>query len=107
MNAELKSKVEEIIKSFDITEAELKALVDLFIESAEKGLSNVSSSHDSMPMIPTYVTSVPTGKEKGVLLAADLGGTNFRVCSVTLNGDHNLLALIIFCFYIYACEFIF
>ncbi|CUS09352.1 unnamed protein product [Tuber aestivum] len=40
-----------------------------------------------MTMIPTYVTSVPNGTEKGVYLAVDLGGTNFRVCSVVLNGD--------------------
>ena len=40
-----------------------------------------------MSQIPTYVTGVPNGTEKGVYLAVDLGGTNFRVCSVTLNGD--------------------
>ena len=39
-------------------------------------------------MIPTYVTSIPTGKEVGLYLAADLGGTNFRVCSIDLKGDH-------------------
>jgi hexokinase len=41
-----------------------------------------------MPMIPTFVTSIPSGKETGTFLAGDLGGTNFRVCSVKLNGDH-------------------
>lgn len=30
---------------------------------------------------------VPDGSEKGVYLAIDLGGTNFRVCSVQLHGD--------------------
>ncbi|KAF3911211.1 Glucokinase [Dactylellina cionopaga] len=38
-------------------------------------------------MIPTYVTAVPNGTEKGVYLAVDLGGTNFRVCSIQLHGD--------------------
>lgn len=59
----------------------------------------------SLSQIPTYVTGVPNGTEKvrkariaivwallihltqGLYLAVDLGGTNFRVCSVTLNGD--------------------
>lgn len=38
-------------------------------------------------MIPTYVQHVPTGDEKGTFLALDLGGTNLRVCEVTLLGD--------------------
>ncbi|KAF3942372.1 Glucokinase [Dactylella cylindrospora] len=41
----------------------------------------------AMTMIPTYVTAVPNGTEKGVYLAVDLGGTNFRVCSIALHGD--------------------
>lgn len=58
-----------------------------------------------MSQIPTYVTAVPNGTEKvsthdrnktvrktnkvsqGLYLAVDLGGTNFRVCSIHLNGD--------------------
>jgi hexokinase len=40
-----------------------------------------------MSQIPTYVTGVPNGAEKGLYLAVDLGGTNFRVCSIQLHGD--------------------
>lgn len=40
-----------------------------------------------MSQIPTYVTAVPNGTEKGLYMAVDLGGTNFRVCSIRLNGD--------------------
>ena len=40
-----------------------------------------------MSQIPTYVTGVPNGTEKGLYLAVDLGGTNFRVCSIQLHGD--------------------
>ncbi len=39
------------------------------------------------PMNITWVTSLPTGKESGTYLALDLGGTNLRVCLVTLNGQ--------------------
>lgn len=35
-------------------------------------------------MIPTYSFGYPTGKESGSYLAVDLGGTNLRVCHVTL-----------------------
>jgi hexokinase len=37
--------------------------------------------------IPSFVTEIPTGLEKGLVLAVDLGGTNCRVCAVKLHGD--------------------
>jgi hexokinase len=37
--------------------------------------------------IPSFVTKIPDGSEKGIYLAADLGGTNFRVSIVQLHGD--------------------
>jgi hexokinase len=39
------------------------------------------------PMIPTFVFGWPTGEEIGDFLAVDLGGTNLRVCFVTLQGQ--------------------
>lgn len=88
MNEELETAVNSIVKDFTLDDDALPKLVDLFIKSAETGLANPSGGKDFLPMIPTFVTKIPTGKERGILLAADLGGTNFRVCSVTLNGDH-------------------
>ncbi|KAF8909705.1 hypothetical protein CPB84DRAFT_1765257 [Gymnopilus junonius] len=38
-------------------------------------------------MIPTFVFGWPTGEEKGDYLAVDLGGTNLRVCLVTIQGE--------------------
>lgn len=35
-------------------------------------------------MNPTWVMSFPTGHETGTYLALDMGGTNLRVCQVTL-----------------------
>ncbi|KAI9337557.1 hexokinase-domain-containing protein [Obelidium mucronatum] len=37
-------------------------------------------------MIPSHVVNRPNGKESGSFLALDLGGTNFRVCEVVLDG---------------------
>ncbi|CAK9252071.1 unnamed protein product [Sphagnum jensenii] len=48
------------------------------------GLTTESGS--SMPMLPTFVEKMPTGNEKGVYYAVDLGGTNFRVLRVLLGG---------------------
>lgn len=38
-------------------------------------------------MFPTWVFGSPTGSEKGDYLALDLGGTNLRVCLVSLLGN--------------------
>jgi hexokinase len=35
---------------------------------------------------PTFVHNVPNGSETGTFIALDLGGTNLRVCEVTLQG---------------------
>lgn len=37
-------------------------------------------------MYTTWVLGFPTGKEQGSFLTVDLGGTNLRVCWITLNG---------------------
>lgn len=84
----LMSEVDKIVKEFTVDEALLKELTDYFIESIELGLAQDSQEKSkALPMIPTYVTRIPTGRENGTFLAADLGGTNFRVCSVNLSGD--------------------
>ncbi|KAJ6262098.1 Glucokinase [Drechslerella dactyloides] len=59
-------------------------LIDNSVPSIDLGLAEHGQA---MTMIPTYVTAVPNGTEKGVYLAVDLGGTNFRVCSIDLHGD--------------------
>lgn len=79
------SKVQAAIDQFEIKTDKLNEIVDYFVSEAAKGLAE--DKPRLMPMIPTFVTSIPTGKEKGLFLAADLGGSNFRVCSVHLNGD--------------------
>lgn len=89
----LTQKVDEICDEFAIDADKLKDLTSYFIESMEKGLKpleegETEGTSKGLPMIPSYVTGKPNGTEKGVLLAADLGGTNFRVCSVDLGGDH-------------------
>ncbi|CAK7231794.1 hypothetical protein SBRCBS47491_008050 [Sporothrix bragantina] len=43
---------------------------------------------DSLPyQHPSFITTIPTGSEKGRFLSVDLGGTNCRICLVDLHGD--------------------
>lgn len=91
MNSKLQSAIDEIVKEFSVDKEFLVKASNYFTESMDLGLAKHELTREHMPMIPTYVTSVPNGKEKGLFLAADLGGTNFRVCSIHLNGDHTFV----------------
>lgn len=73
-----------IADEFEYNTEDLKAAVKRFQILSDEGLA---ADGRAMTMIPTYVTDVPKGNETGTYLALDLGGTNLRVCSITLNGD--------------------
>lgn len=87
MKPELKTVVDKVIEEYSISDEFLIKATEKFLRSMDHGLES-GPSREHMPMIPTFVTDIPTGKEKGLFLAGDLGGTNFRVCSIQLNGDH-------------------
>ncbi|KAM0190346.1 hypothetical protein ACHAPI_009468 [Fusarium lateritium] len=73
-----------VVEQFDFSDETLNNHVKEFLKQMDEGLQNEGTS---LQQIPTYVTGVPNGTEKGLYLAVDLGGTNFRVCSIMLNGD--------------------
>lgn len=54
--------------------------------SAEMRAGLAADGGGGLPMILSYVDSLPTGNEKGLFYALDLGGTNFRVLKVRLGG---------------------
>jgi hexokinase len=70
---------------FKLDDVALTRITTQFLQEIATGLSEYGQA---MAVIPTFVTGVPSGKEKGTFLALDLGGTNLRVCEVKLNGDH-------------------
>ncbi|KIJ91228.1 hypothetical protein K443DRAFT_686223 [Laccaria amethystina LaAM-08-1] len=69
---------------FTLTPQRMRIIVESFKETLELGLQK---PEQIVPMIPTFVFGWPTGQEKGDYLAVDLGGTNLRVCLVTLQGE--------------------
>lgn len=91
----LLSEVADICKQFEVGADQLREMTSYFIQQMEIGLRNTNNNEGSingnnagLAMIPSYVTSKPNGSEEGLFMAAVLGGMNFRICSVTLNGDH-------------------
>ncbi|KAI5287636.1 glucokinase, partial [Ascosphaera aggregata] len=77
-------KAQKLAGEFEYRTDDILHGVTEFLREMDSGLAE---RKPVLPQIPTYVTAVPQGDEKGLYLAVDLGGTNFRVCSVYLNGD--------------------
>ncbi len=72
-------------KLFNVTLNDIKVVITDFHAEMQKGLSGYESS---LKMIPSFVDR-PKGDEKGKFIALDLGGTNFRVLAVELDGNGN------------------
>ncbi|KAL6359929.1 hypothetical protein LRP88_05625 [Fusarium phalaenopsidis] len=77
----------DIAQEFNIDAAKIREANIHFIKQLKDGLRIEDAS---LLQVPSFVTKLPDGTEKGVCLAIDLGGTNLRVCSVDLHGDSTL-----------------
>ncbi|KAL3292102.1 hexokinase [Colletotrichum asianum] len=82
--SDLISEAQKIAKEFEFPAEDVRRATTHFLKQLNEGLQKDGTS---MCQIPSYVTKLPNGSEKGVCLAIDLGGTNLRVCSVELHGD--------------------
>jgi hexokinase len=80
---ELQDELDKLEKQFWVSGEKLKAIVKRFGEELDDGLSK---NDQNIPMNLAW-TGLPTGNERGTILTIDLGGTNLRVCKVTLHGD--------------------
>ncbi|KAI8997925.1 hypothetical protein BC832DRAFT_535257 [Gaertneriomyces semiglobifer] len=69
---------------FTISTKHLQQMVKHLANEMRKGLA--ADGH-TVRMIPSYIVKRPTGDETGSYLALDLGGSNFRVCLVTFEGQ--------------------
>ncbi|KXH68866.1 hexokinase [Colletotrichum salicis] len=78
------AQAREIAHDFDFPPEDVRRATTHFLKQLNEGLQKNGTS---MCQIPSFVTKLPNGSEKGVCLAIDLGGTNLRVCSVELHGD--------------------
>ncbi|PVD30839.1 hypothetical protein C0Q70_10114 [Pomacea canaliculata] len=87
MEREENCKVENILKPLELTDDDYRKVVDLMQEKMEEGLARSTNDKATIKMFPTYVRAVPNGTESGEFLALDLGGTNFRVLLVSLQGQ--------------------
>ncbi|KAI0016430.1 hexokinase-domain-containing protein [Xylariomycetidae sp. FL0641] len=83
---ELQGQLSDIEQQFTIRTDDLKRITERFEEELREGLEKHGAN---ISMHATWVFGHPTGQEKGQYLTLDLGGTNLRVCWVTLKGEGN------------------
>ena len=65
--------------------------IDVSTTHLQKGLRKEEQQTSSVKCFPTYVRSLPNGKEHGKFLSLDLGGTNFRVIVMELTPNQEFL----------------
>lgn len=75
------SEIATLERLFTLDTAKLKEITEQFIVELKQGLTEEGGN---IPMNPTWVMNAPDGEETGRYLALDMGGTNLRVCEVTL-----------------------
>ncbi|KAF4418734.1 glucokinase [Fusarium acutatum] len=74
--------VQSVAQEFEVESEKIQEITNYFVKQIKHGLKDKHAYQ-----IPSFVTHIPSGREKGLFLAVDLGGTNCRVCAVTLHGD--------------------
>ncbi|XP_051141580.1 hexokinase-3 isoform X2 [Andrographis paniculata] len=63
----------------------LRQIVDAVAVEMNAGLASEGGS--KLKMLLTHVQNLPTGNEQGIYYALDIGGTNFRIVRVELDGQ--------------------
>uniref|UniRef100_A0A183BRT7 hexokinase n=1 Tax=Globodera pallida TaxID=36090 RepID=A0A183BRT7_GLOPA len=80
------NEVKEICKCLELSDIQLRDVMVRFEQAFQRGLNPATASNAAVKMLPTYIRAVAVGEERGEFLALDLGGTNFRVLLITLEG---------------------
>lgn len=78
--------VDQFTRQLLLSNDQLKQIQALLETEMDLGLARDTNHRADIKMYPTYVRDVPNGTEKGNFLALDLGGTNFRVLLIKLDG---------------------
>ena len=82
----IQQEIKDICKDLVLSDDQLKLVMQKLAEEMQKGLSKKTHHEAVAKCFATYVQDLPDGSEKGNFLALDLGGTNFRVLLIILDG---------------------
>ncbi|XP_038900313.1 hexokinase-3 isoform X5 [Benincasa hispida] len=79
--------LKELEEACETSVGRLKQVVDAMAVEMHAGLASEGGS--KLKMLLTFVDNLPDGNEMGTHYALDLGGTNFRVLSIQLEGNRS------------------
>ena len=87
----LRDEVKNILQPFQLSDEQLRRVMANLNTEMTNGLrSNDDTDQNDLAMFPTYVHHGLTGQESGEYLVVDLGGSNFRVSHVIIEGRNRL-----------------
>jgi len=84
LDESLEAKIAGIERNFNLSEDDCRTVMQRMTLEMSKGLGKETNEKAKVKMIPSFVTALPDGTERGNFLALDLGGTNFRVLHVQI-----------------------
>ncbi|KAF9142518.1 glucokinase [Linnemannia schmuckeri] len=79
------STFQEIVNQFVLSKEQVNKIINGLNDELVEGLSTTDPKNITQQ--PSFITRLPTGKETGLYLAIDMGGTNLRTAAVHLLGD--------------------
>nr|AKN21572.1 slc25a-4 [Schmidtea mediterranea] len=88
ISVQIPEEVMEMMKPFRPSESNYRNVTKRLELDMNMGLDPAHRDKACVKMFPSYVSKVPSGKEKGQFMALDLGGTNYRILLVTLKGNN-------------------
>ena len=86
----LRDEVRNILRPFELTEEQLRRVMANLNTEMTNGLKSNDTTENDLAMFPTYVHYGPSGQESGEYLVVDLGGSNFRVSHVLIEGRNRM-----------------
>ncbi|KAF9948817.1 glucokinase [Mortierella alpina] len=79
------STFQDTVSEFVLSKEQVQKIIDGLTDELVEGLSTTDPKNITQQ--PSFITRLPTGKETGLYLAIDMGGTNLRTAAVHLLGD--------------------
>ena len=88
----LRDEVRDVLRQFELSDEQLRRVMANLNTEMTNGLKSddrVTTNND-LAMFPTFVHHGPSGQESGEYLVVDLGGSNFRVSHVKIEGRNRM-----------------
>ncbi len=84
--SDTRRQIEDLCRDLVINNDHISRMERALRAAIDRGLARATHDEATVKCFPTYVRQLPSGCESGQFLALDLGGTNFRVVLIDIDG---------------------